>query len=152
LGVRLPGSTYTIYDYVTYETERDRILRSSRGRAALMMGGIVWRLAMDSIGYEDVVQGPSGQHSDADVVMIDNQAFVDDTLTEHELDVICGVYRYAHNAKFGSSDMSWWPKHNTWIGSGLSIGYWTDRDEQWCQNRLQSIVRNGEGPKDARKW
>lgn len=41
LSIRTQDCEYTKHDYAMYEQERDRILQSPRGRAALMMGGIV---------------------------------------------------------------------------------------------------------------
>ncbi|KAI0338184.1 hypothetical protein BDW22DRAFT_1338568 [Trametopsis cervina] len=153
LGVRLPRYNFSIYDFAAYEERRDKLVRSPRGRAAFLMGGIVWRLAMESMGYEDVLRGPSGFHTQADVITIDARAFVDDTLTEHELDIICGVYRTLGSEYYiVASDMSWWPKHQTWTTSGLDIGYWTDKDERWFQGRRNAIITKGEGPKDASKW
>ncbi|KAI0337894.1 hypothetical protein BDW22DRAFT_1304367, partial [Trametopsis cervina] len=147
LGIRTQDCEYTKHDYAMYEQERDRILQSPRGRTALMMGGIVWRLAMESIGSDDVLRGPSGHHTKTDIVMTDGAPFIDDTLTEHELDIVCGVYR-----NLGSADKSWWPKHNTWSGSGMHVGYWTDKDERWYLGRLHAIKSGNEGPKHARKW
>lgn len=93
LGVRLPESKFSLIDYAVYEEQRDRLIRSPRGRAAFMMGGIVWRLAMESMGYEEVLRGPSGLHTQADVLVVDSTEVVDDSLSEHEIDIICGVYR-----------------------------------------------------------
>lgn len=48
---------------------------------------------MESIESDDVLRGPSGHHIKTDIVMMDGVPFIDDTLTEHELDIVCGVYR-----------------------------------------------------------
>jgi hypothetical protein len=50
------------------------------------------------------------------------------------------------------SDSSWWPKHSTWIASGLEVGYWSSSCETWYINRLQEI-RNGKARlKKASEW
>lgn len=93
LGIRPPNHQFSLLDYAIYEDMRDRLLQSPRGRAALMRGGIVWRLAMESLGFEDVLLGPDGNYTKGDLVVMDGQPFVDDELSDHELDIICGVYR-----------------------------------------------------------
>lgn len=174
LGARSADCVYTKYDYASYEKERDDLLRSSKGRVALMMGGIVWRLAMECIGVENVLRGPGDDHTESDLIVINDCKFLDDTLSEHELDVICGVYRSlgrkctavhvntnakqivcaedSKNQEYGASDKSWWPKHKTWMTSGMSIGHWTDKDERWFRRRLYAIKHQSESPKHARKW
>jgi hypothetical protein len=83
----------TEYNY--YEALRDRFLRSARGRAAFLMGGIVWRLAFETLGTgaeQRVLSGPSGEILDT-TLWIGEQEWCDDALTEAELDLICGVYK-----------------------------------------------------------
>ncbi len=47
---------------------------------------------------------------------------------------------------------SWWPKHATWKGCGLDVGYWSSSCETWFQNRLRAI-RNGTAiPRTAKEW
>jgi len=94
LGGRAPGYRPDALEYKEYERKREEFLRGPRGRAALMSGGIVWRLAVDSLGlnHDLVLAGPSeeaqhfGPGQDALIVK-------DDQLTNEEYDLICGVYR-----------------------------------------------------------
>lgn len=81
----------SLVDYAVYEAARDRLLHSDRGRAALGMGGIVWRLAYEVLSEDVFLQGPS-QHATR-VGSITGESYVDDQLTDVEVDQICGVYR-----------------------------------------------------------
>ena len=81
--------------------------RSSKITAALKHGGIVWRLTMEVLlvrgtpledVQNDILNGPSvnALQPGADIQCFrkpDGTVWYDDTLTEHELDVIAGVYR-----------------------------------------------------------
>lgn len=92
LGARMDRD-FTVEDYEAYTDQRDAIIKSHRGRAAFLRGGIVWRLARECMSYEDVLMGPSGCHTREDYINLDGMGFVDDELSEHELAVICGTYR-----------------------------------------------------------
>ncbi|KAH8096988.1 hypothetical protein BXZ70DRAFT_1009316 [Cristinia sonorae] len=76
--------------YMAYEMARDDLLRSPRGRAALRMGGIIWRLSVETISPERLLRGPSEyattQIQDGDSI------WVEDVITEVEMNVICGMY------------------------------------------------------------
>jgi hypothetical protein len=51
-----------------------------------------------------------------------------------------------------TTDMSWWPKHSTWVSSSLNVGYWSTGCEEWFQLRLAKI-RNGTAElKTTAKW
>jgi len=78
---------------------RDIYLKQPHCRAALLAGGIVWCLALESLGISPVLHGPSdlalnyGMRTSA--LDDSGQAYTlyDDTLTEAETDLICGVYK-----------------------------------------------------------
>ncbi|KAJ3791887.1 hypothetical protein GGU11DRAFT_694143 [Lentinula aff. detonsa] len=101
LGFRPAGFSPTLQDYQAYEVLRDDFLRSARGRAALLAGGIVARLARDAVNEQDVYDGPTenalqeGEH----VLCVWEEgkhfALWDDHLTEEEIDLICGTYEVA---------------------------------------------------------
>ncbi|KAL0062887.1 hypothetical protein AAF712_010208 [Marasmius tenuissimus] len=74
---------------------RDQFLRSSRGQAAVTLGGILGRIARELVVDSDMIFGP-----DMDVVYGRGQCFLDtmeggywdDELSEEEIDLICSVY------------------------------------------------------------
>lgn len=92
LGYRLHSYTFTRQDYFAYEMERDRLLNTSVGRAALMAGGLVWRLAYSAVGEQQVLFGPTHCESTHIIATFDGIDFVDDVLTEEQVDIVCGVY------------------------------------------------------------
>jgi hypothetical protein len=92
---RLREYTFDLADYVTYETMRDSFLRDPRCRAALQVGGIVWRLAQQSLPDSAVLSGPSqdARNGFCEVISCGEEKFCDDALPDAALDFICGVYK-----------------------------------------------------------
>ncbi|KAJ3897282.1 hypothetical protein F5879DRAFT_814063 [Lentinula edodes] len=101
LGFRPTGFLPNSQDYHAYEVVRDEFLRSARGRAALLGGGIVARLARGIVNEDDVLDGPSvhalqeGEHALCVWEVGRGRAFWDDQLTSEEMDLICGTYEVA---------------------------------------------------------
>jgi hypothetical protein len=97
LGYRPKGYKPDQIDYLAYERRRDRLLSSPRGRAALLMGGIVARLARDLVNFEHVSRGPSEDVFHDGTVVWNEQTpslgYWDDRLTADEVNMICGVYK-----------------------------------------------------------
>jgi hypothetical protein len=94
LGVRTMGYEPDAADYAAYEAARDDFLRSSHARAAILKGGIVWRLAMEFISPGSILTGPSDAAlSRGQAFRFSDNVFIDNCLNEDELDLICGVYR-----------------------------------------------------------
>ena len=103
--VRLFGYKFTVEDFNAYEQERAALLKDPRiARAALLRGGIVWRLAVATMSFDDVLQGPTiaatvfrrgniFRTADGSVDLCD------DGLSQAELDVICGLH-YCQNGSF----------------------------------------------------
>ncbi|KAF9473969.1 hypothetical protein BDN70DRAFT_778333, partial [Pholiota conissans] len=90
LGERPSKYKPSIDDYNEYLRRRRDLLTSSKGRAALMHGGIVARIARDVLDQHTILDGPS---PDA-VTVGTHQRFnlYDDKLSENDTDIICGVY------------------------------------------------------------
>ncbi|KAL0572374.1 hypothetical protein V5O48_009589 [Marasmius crinis-equi] len=152
LGFRSHGYRFTLEDYFSYAEMRDKFLSSPRGRAAIMFGGIVSRLAQGIVTMRDVVEGPTQEsqlayeRGDYFVDEGNNHVFYyDDTLTEDEINLICGVYEVATgsplpNGTLQTSEVSWFPKPGAWKKSGLNCGYWSHDAEAWFQRRLDHIA------------
>jgi hypothetical protein len=97
IPVRLPGYQFTPHDYAAYLRERAAILSLPNGRAALLQGGIVWRLALQSLSPDAALQGPSSAVTAGRVGYSTDEleaglALWDDELTPVENNLICGVY------------------------------------------------------------
>ncbi|KAF8149263.1 hypothetical protein K438DRAFT_1490674, partial [Mycena galopus ATCC 62051] len=57
-----------------------------------------------------------------------------ESLTEHEIDLICGVYYVATDkAAF------LWPKPHSWKAGNLDPGWWSPACEAWFQRRLRRL-------------
>src|SRR5271154_548212 len=92
LGVRKANFRPNSSDYVEYELMRDTFLREPHARAALLMGGIVWRLAIEVLGPVPATNGPSF-HSHGLDAESSYGSVVDDMLSDDEVNLICGVYK-----------------------------------------------------------
>lgn len=94
-----PGERHATYvpdvlDYQGYERDRSAFLLSHRASAAIKEGGIVWRLAIEHLRFNELLEGP------VDLPLAMYECFDgesvggwDDQLMEDELDLMCGVYR-----------------------------------------------------------
>lgn len=95
--IRLSSYLFTKGDYSAYCQEREEMLRNPRiARGALKRGGILWRLAMGTASFHDVLSGPSGsvmlRHQCMCLNPTEQLMWVDDSLDITEMDIICGVY------------------------------------------------------------
>ncbi|KAF4582619.1 hypothetical protein EYR40_002542 [Pleurotus pulmonarius] len=149
---RRQGYQPTRTDYAHYEARRDVFLRTPRGRAAIAMGGIIWRLSRDVVDIADVLAGPTEQATIwTRTNCSDDEAYVDDALTEYELDLIIGNYKVSVDPNF-EAELSWWPKHWNFTNTSLDMHIWTQNAEDWFQHRLERI-RDGTAPlRTSREW
>src|SRR5208282_1210554 len=99
IPLRLSGYEFTSKDYHAYVQERSALLADTRvARAALLRGGVVWRLAMATLSFDDVLQGPSVaatlyHRGVCFKIGDDSVELCDDGLSQLEYDIICGPYR-----------------------------------------------------------
>ncbi|KAJ7655728.1 hypothetical protein DFH06DRAFT_992263 [Mycena polygramma] len=142
-GFRPPNWKPDMSDYRSYVEIRQRFLSSPRGRAALLYGGIVGRLARSEASKEEVLRGPTANVLVEGICLWDGRspfAYWDDRLTEQEIDLICGVYHVAtggHGEQ--TTTLSWWPRPLAFDVSGHAIGWWTPMWETWYEKRLQQL-------------
>ena len=92
LGVYPLGYSPTIDDYREYELRRNAFLQRDSARVALTMGGIVWRLAVDALGLDVEWTGLSCARSEDDLLRTPHGMYFEDSLTEDEIAIVCGVY------------------------------------------------------------
>ena len=106
LPMRLSDYQFGSDDYQAYIRHRAQFLTSPRGRAALLRGGIIARIAREHIAIDSALLGPSsavtvhrlGMH----VTDHRGMEFWDDDLTENEIGIICGVHRCFTGMSFGN--------------------------------------------------
>jgi hypothetical protein len=93
---RLNNHTFTKDDFDVAMLACQSVLTSSQGRAALLRGGIVGRIAREFLSRDGVLDGPSVEVTAHRVGYIapgnDNTRFCDDELTDNEIAIICGTY------------------------------------------------------------
>ncbi|KAG0698811.1 hypothetical protein DFH29DRAFT_809869, partial [Suillus ampliporus] len=78
----------------------------------------------------------------------------DDTLTDDEVDLICGVY-YVAGSKCREDQwrtLSWWPRPNLFEKGGMWTGYWNASCESWFQWRLDLIRCGKAKPLASKQW
>ena len=95
LGIRSHSCRPTVADYTAYEQVRNDLLaRPGVGRAALMRGGILWRLARDVVSVDQVLAGPDVADERYQCkVSGEDWPYVDDQLSVADEMVLVGMYR-----------------------------------------------------------
>ncbi|KAI8989149.1 hypothetical protein BD414DRAFT_415633 [Trametes punicea] len=144
LGWCPPSFKPTKWDYAAYEERAYQILSSPGGRAAILQGGIVWRLALEILGEDAVsyaLKGPSSDVSRYGRALQPSRGplYYDDALLPEEIDIICGTYKIAESGHGDPVFFSWWPRPPQWQVSGLNVGHWAEFCEDWFQERLHAI-------------
>jgi hypothetical protein len=88
-------------DYITYEQYCHEFMNEDRARAALLHGGILWQLALHSLGFDALPLALIGISQDAvpfgQMLTINGDAHFDNKLLEEEVNFICGMYRGSRN-------------------------------------------------------
>ena len=94
--------------------------------------------------------------------------FVDDQLSEEELNLICGSYEVGHPGHPGISNfpplcgfiycflddtalLSWFPKANIWESCGYNVRHWNQACEDFYLRRRADIMQ-GSGPLSPSEW
>ena len=139
LGLRPVGYIPRTHDYNAYVAARTNVFLSHIGRAALLKGGLIARLARDTVSVSDILSGPESSTS-LMIGTVGGVQLVDDQLSDYQLDVISGVYyvETATDAKI-YEHLSWWPKNGVWHNSGYFSEQWSSDAETWYQKRLKAI-------------
>ncbi|KAF7977676.1 hypothetical protein HWV62_2912 [Athelia sp. TMB] len=95
LGWRYAGYKPTKLDYIAYEDKLARFFKAGRGRAAIQLGGIVWRLAIEHVALDILPDGPVESESVSYECMDGELAGGwEDQITPNELEIISGVYKH----------------------------------------------------------
>ncbi|EPQ49838.1 hypothetical protein GLOTRDRAFT_134548 [Gloeophyllum trabeum ATCC 11539] len=159
--VRSPGYKWVPADYASYVSRRDSfIVGHPHGRAALLLGGMMWRLALDALHgtAEDVVcAGPSEAAIENGfgrlVTRVDGTSgWYEEHIDPLEEACIIGTY-FVETSPGQWAEISWWPKSTTWKCCGYgSPGYWTNGAEEWYQNRLREIMKGTAQPMSQMQW
>jgi len=101
---RLDTHNFTKDDFDAAMLTCQSVLKSPQGRAALLRGGIIGRIAKEYLSKDGVLDGPSIEVTVHRVGYIGPSAtshnrFCDDELTDNEIAIICGTYSF-YTGKF----------------------------------------------------
>ncbi|KAF6751747.1 hypothetical protein DFP72DRAFT_473885 [Ephemerocybe angulata] len=131
-------------DYDTYTINCRSLCKGHVGRAALLRGGIVWRLAIPYVSFGDVLSGPSSAALQGKGIVRSNgqgSFLVDDDLTVDEVDAICGHYDVYDERHLQIARFSWWPPAELWE-QRYGFGGWSRDAETFYTERLKEIESN----------
>ena len=97
IPTRNTGYKFSWRDYEAFRQQCHVVFKQARGRAALLKGYYPWRLAINDIGFSSALSGPSGWSTKPDEMLVvrlpeTGEEFVDDKLTDIELNLISGQY------------------------------------------------------------
>ncbi|KAH9481660.1 hypothetical protein JR316_0006187 [Psilocybe cubensis] len=161
-SVRPTGYTFGLDDFETYRFQCENIIKHQpHGRAALLMGGLIGRIASEYLSVDRALNGPSRE------ILENRQGFVlsagntnwfycDDQLTENELAIICGTYTL-YTAQTGQTTVkSWFPPANLWkvpaTQNGTQWVEWTPTNEAWYLERVEAILTRQAQPLTRVQW
>ncbi|KAG2336059.1 hypothetical protein BDR05DRAFT_835490, partial [Suillus weaverae] len=147
------GWTPDKYEYMDYELRRNRLLRLPHVRVAVAQaGGILWRLCQQELA--NVI--PNGPSPDvlyfADTSQPEPRTYLFDTLSEHEIEILCGLYYVDTDRRAQTTTLAWWPSPQLWRTSGMDIGYWSLSCEHVFQTRLGKIRDGSASMLTTKKW
>lgn len=173
--IRLSSYIFRSSDYEMYCLERADLFRSQRvSRQALMRGGILWRLAMESASFQGALSGPTTvatlQRMCSSLHVDSPKMWIDDVLDKHEIDIISGVYHVytgetirlllssyvlTNTSISGqgqqTSIRSWWPPADLW-DTLVRQQSWSRRSEQWYTSRLEELASGRGVPLTNTQW
>jgi hypothetical protein len=92
------GHRFNAADYTEYVSVRNAIVVSPHGKAAFRMGGIIWRLAMQSLGnlsdlIDKILDGPVDMGAGrSQYFVIEGTKYYDETIYPAIADTLCGMY------------------------------------------------------------
>lgn len=158
---------FTELDFDSAMLHSKNILQRGGGRAAMLRGGILSRIAQEFLSLDGVLDGPSAEvtvHRTGFVTPAEweGYSYWDDDLTEHEIAIVIGTYSmytgeylFIFNAivlinLIGNGDqttiVSWFPPPSLWEHSDCGLGWleWREKAEKFFLQIL-SDNRSGKG-------
>ncbi|KAF8153043.1 hypothetical protein B0H34DRAFT_861250 [Crassisporium funariophilum] len=156
---RLSDHTFTKADFDVAMLACRSVLSSPQGRAALLQGGIVGRIAREYVSKDGVLSGPSIEVTAHRVGYLvpsgdNNIKFCDDQLTANEVAIICGTYSLHTPYKGQVAVWTWFPPPEAWVHNRTGCHWldWTERCEDIFQ-RILTGIHDGTGrPRSTTQW
>ncbi|KAF8808226.1 hypothetical protein BYT27DRAFT_7210975 [Phlegmacium glaucopus] len=110
------------------------IVKQAHGRAALLRGYYPWRVAINPEEMLVVKLLETGEE------------FIDDKLTDIELNLLCGMYSTSTSQQ---ASLSWYPPTIKFEQSGRNPGRWTEVEETkflvWHRRQMEEGSSNADG-------
>jgi len=151
LGSKPHGFGLKREDFTHYEETSRKVLHSASGRAIRLLGGIAGRIASEVVPDLEVLDGPAV--GDSVEGYLGDVEFRDDGVDNKDLDIVSGVYHVnSFTRGSGKTHASLWPKHSTWINSGLAGDHWSPVAEEFYVARKSQFDSNNFTLKGAQKW
>jgi hypothetical protein len=155
--LRPSGYTFTNHDYGSYESGCSFWLGQRGTRAALLAGGILWRLAYEHMTPGVVLDGPEEiTRARANGFVLTPQdartVYVDDVLSASEVWLLIGGYDVATGIRHQSSRPSWWPRPELWEASSFNVGFWSPVAESWFVQRREKYRAGQAQPLTRPQW
>ncbi|KAF8798504.1 hypothetical protein BYT27DRAFT_7264657 [Phlegmacium glaucopus] len=147
--VHLSNYKFTQNNYFAYKQQCAALLSDPGvARSALLHGGIVWRLAVATLSFDDVLEGPTTaatlQRCGIVTNTSDSSTLCDDGLSQLELDIICG-----QGNNYASK--SWWPMDSNWQKNAQHT-HWTERSDHFFRTRHQKLQAGTAEPLNFEQW
>ncbi|KAF9034395.1 hypothetical protein BJ165DRAFT_679512 [Panaeolus papilionaceus] len=154
------GTKFTGKDYQNYKLLAEQLLCRPFGRAALMRGGILSRIAQQYLTFDGAVDGPSSEvrvHYQGQVFETERPEYkyTDDDLTEREESILIGTYYVAtKQSNQGPKLVSWMPPVAAWYGSAKDKYWamWTQQDEEIFCQLIDLLEKEELAPMTKKEW
>ncbi|CAA7260021.1 unnamed protein product [Cyclocybe aegerita] len=148
---------FTTADFNSAMLECRALLGRPQGRAAILRGGIVGRIAREFGSKESGLQGPSIEvtvhHSGYFVPSKhDGYFYWDDDLTGEEIACLCGTYCLYTGRGEQTTTVSWFPPPDVWDKQGYGWPGWTETNEEFFQQWIADIRKGNAKPLSRQNW
>ncbi|KAF9020705.1 hypothetical protein BDZ89DRAFT_958055 [Hymenopellis radicata] len=154
---RFPFKATTV-DYEEYLARRARLFSSTTVlRAALLSGGIIWRIAMEHSSDPASLLTTTAE----EIQRIGSRAGLPNgdvvaqlSLTEEQRQIIIGTYRVSPTlpAPKDCPTVSWFPSATSFWKSGINVGFWSNDAESWYQLRVHNYIHGLKQPVAKGAW
>ncbi|KAF9035503.1 hypothetical protein BJ165DRAFT_1409372 [Panaeolus papilionaceus] len=150
---------FTTVDFEDYTTLVQEFLSRPHGRAALLQGGLVARIASRYLGFDTVADGPSSEvrlHLVGDVLKSGQEGFkyMDDCLEDQDIEILIGAYHMKTKQANQTTVVSWLPPPSAFYEQ-TKVNYWTywsPGDDEILELVYDDIYTGKGKPKSKRDW
>ncbi|KAF5328348.1 hypothetical protein D9619_013349 [Psilocybe cf. subviscida] len=154
---RFSDHCFTAADFESAMLTCKARLQGPAGRAALLQGGIIARIAREFVSIEAVLDGPSAGAVEKSLgLVVDSESFDhqyrDDALSEEDIYLICGSYTVYTGRGQQTSQLSYFPRPCDWDHkNGFAWLEWTNASEELFQS-IMTKNKDGRNPLKPSKW